>query len=437
MTSGDSTVFYPRYRPLPRISSPRVASAFRNVAISLALVACYGGASLLNFTLGFEQLPPLLAGLRFGLIGGGLGIVFLLGITEKKEVYYRPKAKMLLSIWTLFSLANVTAAIIIGEVMYATLTECWLLLGVPLFFFYLLPRSAVGCIHRINTNAIIIVAAGYLLYSVYESPDFHFLYRGVFGHANQAGTLASMLSVGCIAVLLSWHRGERKLKLKGLILIVLLLVFGVSIILISGSRTSLLAFATAISATIFFVHRVVRRLLICFVIVLAIVLSLLSTGTETGIAWIDAVLEKHQSKSRSGDVLSGRTVVWETILADTKIFGNGSTYFANNVGISAHNSFLNTLGRRGTIATALLLAFAALSIICTFRYALNSNAHELEATGSFLFIVHFWSLSMGEANLSSLGTIITLSFYSAMGAMMTHNKTLNLRSVAPTFNLRY
>src|SRR5690606_7287271 len=84
-----------------------------------------------------------------------------------------------------------------------------------------------------------------------------------------------------------------------------------------------------------------------------------------------AILSKFDNKS--ADLLDGRGSVWKQTLSDASLFGNGESYFIDNVGLGAHNTFIHILGVYGWVPMIIFCLFFAVSLHYCIRFILFSK----------------------------------------------------------------
>ncbi len=385
----------------------------------LLLVCSYAGAALLFLTVGFEVLPDNLSWLRSGSLLAGLTGILSLYLISRSSSMGVVRAKLLLFLWLGQGICSIISSLVHYESLYSVASECWLAFGVPAFFFWIVPIVGQSRIHIVNALALASVHIAYLLLSFAIDPNFRFLYRGIFGHPNQVGVIAATAATVCLSGLIVAYL--RPIVRKRLVLGCCLAAFVMLtfVVVASGSRTALAALIVAVCAAVAFVGRFDWLLKFILPGMLAVFGAVALVDSVTGTNVVQALLAKHDLQVRGGNVLSGRELIWSRVIADASWLGQGSDYYSSFVGISAHNSFLHILGKRGIVAALFMLAFAVGTVWTVYKRIPEWRSACPERAFSCLLVVCFWSISMGEATFSSIGTSIPLSFYVAVGALIS------------------
>jgi hypothetical protein len=134
---------------------------------------------------------------------------------------------------------------------------------------------------------------------------------------------------------------------------------------------------------------------------------------ELGVA--QQIWGKHTEQIMKGDVFSKRDEIWEKTLDDMRLWGNGSTYFSESVGISSHNSIMHIIGENGPVAALLMILFAGIAAAIALRQAFIRRRRKVFDALPALIATCFWTMSAGEAMFGSLGTGITLAYLLSVG----------------------
>jgi O-antigen ligase len=91
---------------------------------------------------------------------------------------------------------------------------------------------------------------------------------------------------------------------------------------------------------------------------------------------ISGMIDKIQSHSNQGNILSGRLYIWQKTLEDSTLLGHGRDYFANNFVLGAHNSLIGILGEYGIIPTIFMIIFAVFGILLALKIEPKSKCNS-------------------------------------------------------------
>lgn len=240
-------------------------------------------------------------------------------------------------------------------------------------------------------------------------------YKGAFFNSNSFGGVVTVLFVVTFAMLLQKLESfiYSKKKVSKLILLFLFIASSLSflLVIISGSRTSFLTIIIVVSIGILFLllyavkYKLVGTLLVRSLFILPIGGFILWVTIK--ILPINMYLEEvifSKFSRKSNNILDGRDLVWGKAFNESGLFGNGSKYFSEEVGLGAHNTFISILGQYGWIAFIIFVVLILVSLYYCFRYTLSNNNYKYLP---LLMIVAFISLSMGEVMLYKLSMIAT------------------------------
>ncbi|WP_341320814.1 hypothetical protein NSQ62_14345 [Solibacillus sp. FSL H8-0523] len=266
-----------------------------------------------------------------------------------------------------------------------------------------------------------------LLYGINTNP-----YRGIFYNPNAFGSIAATMSIALSAVFLFkleqyFLKTDKKQSFKNIAFDFSLLLVLLFLVVLSGSRTSLLA---VIFCLIFGLMIVSLRLIKYhrFGSLLKTVISTALLGVITFLIikltpFYDYlyfnIIYKFERKLTNGDVLDTRGSVWEQTLNQSTLFGNGSNYFLTATEVGAHNTFVGLLGEFGWVPT---LLFVLVLIIFTFKgikYAI-SDINDMYRYLPLISLTGFVLLSMGEGMMFKL--IMLIAFFSAGTIFQKHKQ---------------
>lgn len=249
-------------------------------------------------------------------------------------------------------------------------------------------------------------------------------YRGIFYNPNSFGTVMATLFATLFALFL-FHLEDYMLgrnRAAGKLLLELLgLFFLLYFIILSGSRTSVLAAAAVLLSGLGFLFiKLLRARNLSPVMIKGTLFAFISF---VGVAFLvratpfyqylyTNIVHKFIRKAERGDVLDRRGMIWSQTIDDAGILGNGSTYFADHFGLGAHNTFLSILGEHGWIALVCFIGFLAFSGGAALKYAANQMEDKYKYL-PLMLVVCFTLLSMGE---SMLFKVSMLAMFFSLGA---------------------
>jgi len=376
------------------------------ITLVILLAALFGGASLISLGSHDSPIDPFFLELRYTLIGSS---IFLLLCMSGFDVWPRfPKRSTALVLtWILFSFASILSSIAHSEVREIA-NSLWFLFGVPLIFFVLLPRLIRNNTEIIIPVALILGHMPFVIISLLKTP-ITYPYQGILGNPNQMGVIGATISASSL-ILLSVCLFKKQ-PIWQVAFILFMLVGSLALILMSGSRTSLLSFFIMLLIFTWKVGTgkyVFKKILRLFIPIIGLFFILQNFKNEITDFMVIGITNKFWVKYQTGDVLSERGDIWRKTFEDISILGNGSHYFDLNFGKGGHNTFIVILGENGIIAAVLFICFAVIVTLAAYqhdkksRYFCNSDFSTI--------LICFWSLSVGEDMFGSLGKGITLAF---------------------------
>jgi O-antigen ligase len=377
---------------------------------ALALAVGYGASSLPAKVLPTDQ--GFLT-LRYLLVGGS--VCFLLSRAwQKVKNRSLSLSDPLCLAWCAFGCGSLLSGAF--HDLDTFLQGLWLLFGLPLFFFALLPRY-LG--NQTNLFTGLALAGAFTLFnafSVIVEPDLSYPYHGVWANSNYIGILAATQAAGLFG-LLSAALDCRRWQLATTAVLGLL-ASSLAMILLSGSRTSFLSFSACLM--LFLMLRVRRNgpgiLLNAALGGCGAVLVVCALGwQEPFMGLADGILNKQEKQGEN--VLSGRDEIWKDTILNSCWLGHGSGYFPQRYGIGPHNVVIGMLGTYGILAVIFFVIFAVLSVWRAWQHAWRAPPDELCADAPLMVVAGYWVLAMGEAS-GALGGGLSLAFYTMVGVIL-------------------
>jgi O-Antigen ligase len=399
------------------LSNISTGLTFKIVLLSLLM----GGASIVALGSSDYVLEPIWFQIRYGLVGLPLALFIIMAFLFPTPCTQR-NIPPLLWAWFGFGSAALLAGLV-NENIKGLSDGAWLLVAVPILFFYILPRALGRSIESAIAGGLILGHLPYVICSLVQSPPAVFPYAGIFSNSNQLG--ATMLTLNCgLLILLNKTLLEpstlaQKLKigsLGGLIL------GSFALILFSNSRTSMMGSLLGLAVALYPVMqrfqnpRVLARLLMVGIGVISVALLYLSSTLAT--LW-KGIESGYTDKLESTDAFNGRGAIWQKTIEDTRMFGYGSNdYFLQNFDLGGHNSFIDILGQSGLIAFYFMIIIALMGLYSAYRYFQAQAGINPYALMPLLIGIMFWTVAMAESMFGSLGRGLTVAYLLSLGTML-------------------
>ncbi|MGB8698003.1 MAG: O-antigen ligase family protein [Thermosynechococcaceae cyanobacterium] len=409
--------------PSPALTpSSQTASATVRFLQTVLLAMLMGGASIVALGSSSHPLDPLWFKVRYGLVGISF-VVLSATALMRPNLSTQRRPPLLLWIWLCFGGLALLSGLI-NENIKALSDGIWFLLGVPILFFYVLPRALAQPMESTMAWGLILGHLPFGIISLVQSPPTTFPYTGIFSNSNQLGVTMLTINGGLLILinqtLISPDFLSKRLQMGGYIA---LLLASLTLIVFSNSRTSLissllgitLAFYPAIQ-TLKYPRNLVRLLLVGMGLCGAMILyggqGLLRLGESVELGYTNKL-------SGAGDLSNGRSFIWGKTWNDARMFGYGSNdYFQQNFDLGGHNSLIDILGQTGYIAFYVMIIIALMSLYyayCYWREQIHVNPYAMMP---LLISLMFWTVSMAESMFGSLGRGLTLAYLLSLGILM-------------------
>lgn len=393
----------------------------RNFFILVLLSVLFGGVSLIATGSVDNPLDPTTAMARYFIVGSSL--IILIGMSPLADWSFHPRAVPLLGLWVLFGLSCIVSGAI-NDDLVPIKDGFWALTGVPIIFFNAVPKLIGKSGNSLIALALIIGLFPYFIIScISYPPSGEWLYRGVFANSNELGTAAFTTGLATL-ILYSESYGNKKYPYILRCILILLLVSIIAIVLLSQSRSSLLAlFIIGILSLLKAIVDLLRQgpnILSKYLIYLTV--SGLAIGFAKLLDLIDGDIFAFAANSvealnnKSG--FSGREIIWFKALQERSLFGHGSDYFLSYFGMGGHNTLIEILGITGMVSALLMCLFAILTIGYAFDYFRKLSGKSPCAIGPLLISIGFWMISMNEGMFGSLGNALTLAYLLSVGVVI-------------------
>jgi O-antigen ligase len=307
-------------------------------------------------------------------------------------------------VWILFSLSVVLSEIINQSFPFQGM---FFLFVVPFIYFTVMPFSTRNDQLVVN-QALFAANFFYIILSYLTTPVAFEPYSGITANPNGFGQISAIAFITGFFIFINLPKKRRLIKL---LLIAAIFLSFVSV-LISSSRTSLLVIVCGIfiiSIYYYFIRRNIKPFIIITLV------GLIGWFSPIRQMFLNGIVEKFSTTYKEGNLFSGRTGIWETVLNDSTLFGNGENYFGKFFE-GAHNSIIYILGVYGILPAMLLTVFLLLLVLHALRNAFKKKG-EQSAIFSLVIIATFVLFSTTEAMLGQIGNGITIAFYQVVGLL--------------------
>lgn len=397
----------------------------RDSIIIASLSLLFAASTLVSLGSRTVEIDPRILQLRYVTVALSLGVLILV-VLKDGFIPFRMSTTsfMYLLVWSAFAFFVILSGIWHTE-LSAILTGVWFFVGVPIIFKIMMPqlRSRLP-LNGIVAWSLMLGHIPYIVVSLLMFPVTDRRYSGIFANPNQLGMVGVMVASGALVILVAGQlQGHR---LRSVVLPGLALVASVVVVLLSGSRTSMLAIAAM--AAVAGIHylwalRANVRPILPSIAVAAFVLPL---GIYFGYPQVEHLLQPMIERFTAitiGEILifSGREKIWEGTIRDAALFGHGSGYFMETFQRGPHNSFIAILGEFGIPATLFLVIYATIGLLWAYRYS-RYFPGDPYAHGPLVILVGFWVLSLGEEMFGRLGRGITLAAFISTGLILWNRR---------------
>ena len=404
----------------------------KQLYITIILSVIFGATSLVDLGTPKNPLDPIVLKLRYLLVGTGFILLFLIKHIEDRQGNnfwsFDGKTSPLLWSWLIFCFTLVVSATVNNDVLLLR-DSYWLLLGVPIVFFRVLPRVMKDNSGLIVPLALVLGHLPYLLISLVRFPPYlstDNFYRGVYANSNQLGFSCVVISIGTLILLIGSILDKKPVYYR--LLLGALLLTNLVTICYAYSRASLISFTFLSIISSFIIFGKKPKSFAQIALVSSFLVSLLLHQTDRLIVFLsyDLGLDFAEITGKKGSSLSGRDTIWLETWQDWRFFGHGHSYHVERFGLGAHNSVVTILGNNGLIAAYSSLFVILASLIYTYIYFKKNFAKNCYAVTPWLITVGFWNLSIAEDMFGSLGKGITLAYFVSLGIVMTKPKAETL-----------
>jgi hypothetical protein len=391
----------------------------RVLLLVLLAVLC-GGASLLSIKQGAAD--TLIVQGRLLLVGASLAGLLALALLRFHT--WKLSRRLIAPFWLWLGFGY---SVLIASMLKASsdlfVDGLWFLVCVPLICFVALPDLLEQDADILLALALCLGHLPYLLASLIFEPvgvhlvySFGLSYKGIFYHFNGLGSTSLVVGTG-VFILLRAVLIKRPARYRILVaFLITLQLLCLTLIIVSTSRTSLLAFMMVAAVFVWMSGIPVPRLLgLGIAMLVAASSSLLLMGEHAHALWEALARKMVHSHSSQGQLLSGREEIWGRVVQEATLIGHSSNYGSDGPGF--HSSFIHILAFYGIIATLFMIGFAATSIWYAYRYSVRF-AHEPGGLSPVAITMCFWVLSLAEGVFGSLGRGITMAFLISTGVVI-------------------
>lgn len=321
-------------------------------------------------------------------------------IILKKNINIRHN--LILVLWIIFSCSIlISIAINNGQFFLGIAT----LFIVPIIYFILIPNILGRNTINVFLNSFIFSNLFISLYCIVSKPIIY-PYQGIFSNPNSMGLVGLFLAIGMSIKLDYFLEENNKFKvISGIIL----LLFPIGIIILTGSRTSLLV---SIISILYIVipkkidsTEFIKRVKVMFIFMSVSIIFLVKNPKI-----LEGIVNKIKNSS---SLLSGRDYIWLTTINQSKLYGHGQSYFIDNFRLGPHNSTIDILGSFGIISCVLYI------LVCiTVFYKITKYIKKNTSSDSiFLSVINmtFLITSLTEGIYSPLGNSLVMCWLCCIG----------------------
>lgn len=395
----------------------------RQLLILIILSILLGGTALINLGNSDTGFDPNIMRLRYILVG--ISCLFLVLLSRFNMENFQIKFLPFLLVWVLFSFVLVISGLANNDLIVVR-DGFWFMVGIPLIFFNALPTLMKEDANPMIALALFLGHIPYIITSLLLHPIDTSLYQGVFANSNQMGMTCAAIAASLFILLIAALSAKKSPFYIYSITFLLLGAF--TLIFVSKSRTSLIAFFAMFSIFIWRIYPNKKNLINFFYIItfiLSIILLLFISG-HTQLLWKN-IQDGFSTKTENGG-LDGREEIWIKTLNDINLLGHGDSYFDSNFGLGGHNTVIDVIGKNGIIAAYLLIFLGIISFLYAFNYLKTYEKEDYYAVTPLVITTCFWIFSMAEGMFGSLGNAVTLAYMLSMGVILTKtNKNMSQR----------
>lgn len=391
------------------------ASIRREVAVTVLLSMAIGS---------HYRLDALLPGVSPRVIAMVCGLAGLMLMSGLKTRPFPRRTAAPVMLWVLFALAAVAASIFHGE-REGQLQAVWLLLGIPLLLFNMLPLllgnrcNFVVCCSFIVTSTCLIVAS-----LVVEPMQVGQSYFGILsGRTPAMARASSMMVIGALG-LLSGVMSRRTISNTQFILLSLLLLAGFVMVFSAAYRTGIASCTILLivftAANYRRAEKLMRIYALSIVLLLALSVGFRLSGKAEQMRFWETVMAKHKQRTvwRAG-VWSGRGTEWRFVISHANLLGHGMEVVGEQPLLhNWHSAFTMVLGVYGIPATLFFTCFWIVSLVYACRYVRVTEGIDPYNQLPVLCIVFFFVYSLGSRLLYLWASGPLFGFLIAIGSVI-------------------
>ncbi|MCR8968936.1 hypothetical protein [Facklamia sp. 7083-14-GEN3] len=316
--------------------------------------------------------------------------------------------------WEFFSILVIFSQISHGNNIFLGVGLLFIL---PIFIFMVIPYILISekeVVYSGFISGAILLSISYLFYP----PSGSVYYSGIFENPNNLGIISFQTALcGIFTIYYLFYSNKKQIILK--IISTLFLSFSIYSLVISRSRSSLLSLL--IAAFIFISFLIIKRKINGITFIGLFFGSMIFYFSYLREIIKSLILKKFLNQILTNSFLSGRERIWKTIISDSKLFGNGSDYFDEKLGIAAHNGILHFWGAYGYLSSIFLILFTiSISIICIKKL---SKTNFDNVFFSSVYALSFLSLNLAESLITFVSHSPTIIFYITVGFLMFKKRT--------------
>jgi len=393
------------------------------------------GSSIKCYQTSNEPLSKPLLLLFFLLPGVGLAIFLLISKGQNIINLKFEKRSPILILWFMF-----TSALLLGAIWRQELIEIaksiWLMIIIPFFFFFLLPKNWGN---RLPFNLLLAMMVGilpHLILSVLIVPPTNRMwYQGLLGNSNSMGQLSTF---SFASALLLMHASVFRSEWNFLLVFIPVALLSLCLVLLSSSLTCL---GTILLISVIFMVNLIycqhnSQIAVRLIVAAGIIVLLLGLFIPEPFEFLtQGINDKVKLREEQGSLIAGRDEIWRQHTSNVPFWGKARKDREQVAYLTDHNNFIAIFSSNGILAGILYALVSVLIIVRSVIYALRFTQYNPYSILPVIMVSVFLMMSITETFSLALDKPIIFSVYVAMGLLIDHEtKKTNLIAYETRFH---